>query len=93
MKIVTLGEALSLTTPQGAIKGKLLWVFRSPENTFAGNAHRKMLSDNDGHTKPQPQSPCTFMQVSLYTILLSQNSNIVFPWSDLHLELSQKFLL
>ena len=55
-----------------------------------------MLSDTDGHTKPQPQSPCTFMQMSLYIILLARNSipsEIAFPWSHLHLELFQNFLL
>ena len=51
-----------------------------------------MLSDIDAHNKPQPQSPCTFMQISLYIILLTRNSipsKIAFPWSNLHLELSQ----
>ena len=55
-----------------------------------------MLSYTDGHTKPQPQSPCTFMQMSLYIILLARNSipsEIAFPWSHLHLELFQHFLL
>ena len=55
-----------------------------------------MLSDTDGHTKPQPQSPCTFMQISLSIILLTRNSipsKIAFSWSHLHLELSQNFLL
>ena len=54
-----------------------------------------MLSDTDGHTKPQPQSPCTFMQISLFIILLTRNSipsKIAFPWSHLHLQLSQNFL-
>ena len=31
----------------------------------------RMLSDTDAHTKPQSQSPCTFMQMSLYIILLA----------------------
>ena len=50
----------------------------------------------DGHTKPQPDSPCAFMEISLYIILLTRNSipsKIAFPWSHLHLELSQNFLL
>ena len=43
-----------------------------------------MLSGTDGHTKPQPQFPCTFfMQTSLYIILCvsgvpQPNSAIVF---------------
>ena len=55
-----------------------------------------MVSETDGHTKPQPKSPCTFMQISSYIILLTRNSTpskIVFPWSHLPLELSQNFLL
>ena len=59
-------------------------------------ADLKVLSDADEHTKRQPQSPCTFMQISLYIILLTRNSipsKIAFPWSHLHLELSQNFLL
>ena len=55
-----------------------------------------MRSNTNGHTKPQPQSPFTFMQISLYIILLTRNSipsKIAFPWSHLHLELSQNFLL
>ena len=59
-------------------------------------ADLKMVSETDGHTKPQPKSPCTFMQISSYIILLSRNSTpskIVFPWSHLPLELSQNFLL
>ena len=58
-------------------------------------ADLKMLIDTDGHRKPQPQSPCTFMQISLYIILLTRNSipsKIAFPWSHLHLEFSQNFL-
>ena len=93
----TLGEVLILATPRGAVKGKilLLWVFRALEKAFATIADLKMLSDTDRHTKPQPQSPCTFMQISLYIILLTRNSipsKIAFPWSHLHLELSQNFL-
>ena len=96
--MVTLSEVLSLATPRGAIMGKvwLLWVYRSLENAFAAIAHLKMLSDNDVDKKPQPQNPCTFMQISLYIILLTQNSipsKIAFPWSHLHLKLSQNFLL
>ena len=71
-------------------------VFRLLENALAAIAHLKMLSDIDAHNKPQPQSPCTFMQISLYIILLTRNSipsKIAFPWSHLHLELSQNFLL
>ena len=83
-KMVTLGEAHSLSTPQSAIMGKvwLLWVFRSLENGFVAIAHLKKLSDIDAHNKHQPQSPCTFMQISLYIILLTHNSvpsKIVFP--------------
>ena len=68
--MVTLGEVLSLATPQNAIMGKIwhLCVFRSLENAFATIADFKMLSDTDGHTKPQPQNPCTFMQISLLII-------------------------
>ena len=89
--MVTLGEVLSLATPWGVVMGKiwLLWVFRSPENAFA-------TIDTDGHTKPQTQSPCTFMQISLYIMLLTRYSvpsKIAFPWSHLHLELSQNFPL
>ena len=96
--MVTLSEVLSLATPRGAIMGKvwLLWVYRSLENAFAAIAHLKILSDIDVDKKPQPQNPCTFMQISLYIILLTQNSilsKIAFPWSHLHLKLSQNFLL
>ena len=49
-----------------------LWVFRSLENAFAAILHLKMLSDIDPHNKLQPQSPCSFMQISLYIILLTQ---------------------
>ena len=89
---------LILATPRGAAMGKisLLWVFRLLENAFATIADLKMLSDTEGHTKPQPQSSCTFMQISLSIMLLTQNSipsKIDFPWSHLHLELSQNFLL
>ena len=41
----------------------------------------------DGHTKLQPEGPCTFMQISLYIILLTRHSipsKIPFPWSHLH---------
>ena len=74
----------------------LLWIFRLLENTFATTTDLKMLSDTDGHTKAQPQSPCTFMQISLYIILLTQNSipsKFAFHWLHLHLVLSQSFLL
>ena len=50
-----------------------------------------MVSDTDAYTKLQPQSPYTFMSVSLYIILLTQNSitsEIAFPLSHLQLELS-----
>ena len=84
--MVTLGEALSFASPQGAIMEKiwLLWASRSLENVFATIGDLKMLSDIDIHTKPQSQSPCFFMQVTLYIILLTQNSiafKIAFPWS------------
>ena len=51
-----------------------LWVFRSLENAFAAIVYFKMLNDTDTYTKPQPQSPYTFMQVFLYNILLTWNS-------------------
>ena len=98
VEMVTLGKVLSLTTPRGAIMGKiwLLLVSRSLENEIATIMDLKMLSDIDVRTKPQPQSPCSFMQISLCIILLTHNSipsKIAFPWSHLHLELSQNFLL
>ena len=76
-------------SPRCYIMGKfwLLWVFRLLENAFAAIADL-MLSDTDRHTKPKPQSPSTFMQISLYIILLTRNSipsKIAFPWSHLHL--------
>ena len=76
--MVTLGEVLSLPTPPGAIMGKiwLLWPFRSLENAFATIADLKMLSDIDGHTKPHPQSPCTFMQISLYIYIFFTNPKL-----------------
>ena len=46
-----------------------------------------MLIDTDGYRKPQPQTPCTFMQISLPVILLTENSipsETAFPWSYLH---------
>ena len=96
--MVTSGEVLSLATPRRVIMVKilLLWVSRSLVNSFAIIVDLKMLSDIDVRTKPQPQSPCSFMQISLYIILLTHNSipsKIAFPWSHLHLELSQNFLL
>ena len=91
--MVTLGEVLTVTIPRGAIVGKnwLLCVSRALENTFATIVNLKMLSDTGTHKKPQPQNPFTFMQISLYIILLTRNSipsKITFPWSHLHLELS-----
>ena len=77
-------------------KTRFLWVFRSLENAFAAFADFKILSDTDEHTKPQPQSSCTFMQIYLYIIMITRNSipsETIFPWSHLHLELSQNFLL
>ena len=41
----------------------------SLENAFATFVDLKILSDIDVRTKPQPQSPYFFMQVSLYIIL------------------------
>ena len=72
-KMVTLGEVLSLVTPRGAITQKvgLLWVSRSLENAFATIVDLNMLSDIDVRPKPQPQSPCSFMQITLYIILLT----------------------
>ena len=60
---------VALVTPRGAIMGKiwLLWVFRSLENAFATIADVKMLSDTDGHTKPQPQIDvllCKYLYIS-----------------------------
>ena len=55
-----------------------------------------MLYDIDAHDEPQPESPCTFMQMFSYIIFLSRNSipsKVAFPWSHLHLKLSQNFLL
>ena len=46
-------------------KTRLLWVFRSLENAFAAFADFKILSDTEEHTKPQPQSSCTFMEMYL----------------------------
>ena len=74
----------------------LLWVFRLLENAFTTIVDLKMLSDTDGHRKPQPKSPYVFMQIFLSIILLTLNSissKIAFPWSHLHLELFQNFLL
>ena len=81
--MVTLSDVLS--NSRGAIMGKvwLLWVFRSLENAFAAILHLKMLNDTDAHNKPQPESPCSFMQIYLYIILLTWNSGpskIAFPW-------------
>ena len=69
--MVTSGEVLSLGTPRRVIMVKilLLWVSRSLVNSFATIVDLKMLSDIDVRTKPQPQSPCSFMQISLYIIL------------------------
>ena len=86
--MVTLGEVLSLA--------RLLCLSRSLENAFVTIVDLKMLSDTDAHTKPQPQSPCTFIQLSLYINLLIRNSipsRTAFPWAHVHLELSQNFLL
>ena len=65
--MVTLGEVLSLTTLRIIIMGKIwrLWVFRLLENAFTAIVHLKMLNDTDAYTKPQPQSPYTFMQIFL----------------------------
>ena len=88
--MVTLVEVLILATPRGAIMRKiwLLWVFRLLENAFAAIADLMVLRDTDRHTKAKPQSPFTFMLISLYIILLTRNSipsKIAFPWSHLHL--------
>ena len=74
--MVTLGEVLSLAILQGAIMGKTwrLWVFRLLENALAAIVHLKMLGDTDAYTKPQPQSPYSFMQIFLYNSLLTRNS-------------------
>ena len=67
----------------------LFMVSRSLENAFEAIVHLTMLSNIDVYTKSQPQSPCSFMQISLYIILLTRNSmasKIAFPWSLLHLE-------
>ena len=58
--------------------------------------HIKILSENDVNTKPQLQSPCSFVQIPLYITLLTRNSipsKTVFTCSQLHIELSQNFLL
>ena len=75
--MVTLGEMLSLATLRSAIMGKIwrLWVFGLLENAFVAIVHHlKMLSDTDAYTKPQLQSPHTFMQTFLYNSLLTGNS-------------------
>ena len=95
--MVPLGEVLSLATPQGTIMEKIgfLWASRLLENAFATIVDLNMLIDIDVRTKPQPQSPCSFMQTTLYVILLTRNSipsKVAFPWSHLHLELSQNFI-
>ena len=68
--MVTLGELFGLATARGAIMETfwLLWVYRSLENAFAAIVDLKMLSDTDAHAQPQPQSPYTFMQISLYFV-------------------------
>ena len=96
--MATLGEVLSLATPRRVTMEKfwVLWVSRSLENAFTTNVDLNMVSDTDAYTKLQPQSPYTFMSVSLYIILLTQNSitsEIAFPLSHLQLELSWNFLL
>ena len=66
------------------------------KNAFVAIFHIKMLREIDAYNKPQPQSPYNFMQISSYIIFLTQNSvlsKIAFPWSLLHLKLSQNFLL
>ena len=71
--MVTSGEVLSLGTPRRVIMVKilLLWVSRSLVNSFATIVDLKMLSDIDVRTKPQPQSTCSFMQISLFIIMLT----------------------
>ena len=71
-------------------KFRLLWVSRLLENVFVTIVDLKMASDTDAHTKSQPQSPYTFMYISLYIVLLTRNSissKIAFPWSHLLLGL------
>ena len=70
----TVGKVLCLATPLRCYHGEsvTLWVFRSLENAFVEIVHLKMLSDIDPHNKLEPQSPCSFMQISLYIILLTQ---------------------
>ena len=87
--MVTLGEVLSLATPRGITwlpsrvgKFSLLSVSRSLENEFAAIVHLKILSNTGVHTKPQPKSPCSFMQIFLYIVLLTRNyipSKTAFP--------------
>ena len=89
--MVTLVEVLISATPWGKFD-----FYRLLENAFTTIVDLKMLSDTDGHRKPQPKSPCVFMQIFLSIILLTLNSissKIAFPWSHLHLELFQNFLL
>ena len=61
--MITSSEVRSLAIPEGATMEKfwLLWVSRSLENAFATIVDLKIVSDTDAHTKPQPQSPYTFM--------------------------------
>ena len=48
-------------------KFRLLWVYGLLESAFVAIADVKMLSETDVHTKPQTQSPCTFMQIFLHS--------------------------
>ena len=52
----------------------LFWVSRLLEDAFETIVEFKNVSDTDAPTKPQPQSPYTFMKISLYIILLTRNS-------------------
>ena len=79
-----------------ATSEEILCVTRFLENAFVAIVHFKKLSGIDVHVKPKRQGPGSFMQILLYIILLNRNSTpskITFPWSHLHLEFSQNFLL
>ena len=64
------------------------------ENAFETIVDFKILIDTDGHTKPQPQIPGTFMQISSCIILLTRNSipsKIAFTLVRFTLRIASKF--
>ena len=90
--MVSWSEAIILPTFLGASMEKicLFWVSRLLDDAFETIVEFKNVSDTDAPTKPQPQSPYTFMKISLYIILLTRNSiwlYSAFTCSHLHLEL------